>query len=412
MGKWFVLSALIGIVAGLGAIVFQILGQTMAHMSLARFAGFAPAEAAGEHPLFPEATGDFVPWGIVAVMTVGGLISGWLVYTFAPEAEGHGTDAAIESYHHKQGRIRARIPLIKTLASAVTLGTGGSAGREGPIAQIGAGFGSVLATQLGLTARDRRIMVAAGMGAGVGAIFRAPLAGALFAGEILYQDADIESDVIVPSAVASTVAYSVYCLALPASTRFSPLFGRELQYPVGTPLELFPYTVLAIIVTLVGVAYIKTFYGIHTLFARLPVPRKVRPAIGAALAGIVGIGLYFAMGRDRNVMAVLGTGYGTLQQALSPGEMPAIKVLLAVAFFKIITTSLTISSGGSGGVFGPSIVVGGCVGTAVGQVFHRWIPDIVPHAQAFGIGQDFELLSQGFGRGMEFVFGHDAIRMI
>ncbi len=386
MGKWFILSALVGTVAGGGAIVFQIMGQVVAHASLTRFAGFVPAEAAGEHPLFPEAHGAMIPWMIVAVMTIGGLVSGWLVYTFAPEAEGHGTDAAIESYHHKQGKIRARIPVIKTLASALTLGTGGSAGREGPIAQIGAGFGSVLATRLGLSSRDRRIMVAAGMGAGVGAIFRAPLAGALFAGEIMYKDADIESDVIVPSAVASTVAYSVYCLALPTSTRFSPLFGRTLQYHVVTPLELFPYTVLALVVTLVGVLYIKTFYGIHAAFARLPVPLKLRPALGALLAGLVGIGLFFAMGRNEEVLAVLGTGYGTLQQALSPGHaLPAIEVLLAVALFKILTTSLTISSGGSGGVFGPSIVIGGCVGTAVGQIFHQWMPEIVPSPQTFGI---------------------------
>ena len=154
----------------------------------------------------PEDHSGFQPWLLVLVMAGGGLASGLLVYTFAPEAEGHGTDAAIDAFHNKRGEIRGRIPIIKTIASAITLGTGGSAGREGPIAQIGAGFGSYLGGLLKLPARDRRIMLAAGMGAGVGAIFRAPLAGAVFAGEILYRDADIESDAIVPAAISSAVA--------------------------------------------------------------------------------------------------------------------------------------------------------------------------------------------------------------
>lgn len=383
--KWFLLSSIVGIVAGLGAILFRYLGQSVEFLSLANFAGFVPTEAAGEKSLFPEIVRPFVPWAVVVVMTCGGLLSGWLVYTFAPEAEGHGTDAAIDAYHNRQGRVRGRIPIIKTLASAITLGTGGSAGREGPIAQIGAGFGSLLATWLNLPSRDRRIMLAAGMGAGVGAIFRAPLAGALFAGEIMYRDADIESDVVVPTAVASTVAYSVYCMALPGDIRFTPLFGRELDYHLVTPLELVPYGILALIVTVVGVLYIKTFYGLHDAFKKLPVPAIARPAIGAGLAGIIGLGLFYLLGQDRDALAVLGTGYGTLQKALSPGEVPAFQLLLAVALIKVLTTSLTISSGGSGGVFGPSIVIGGCLGTAVGQLFSRWWPEIVVHPQTYGI---------------------------
>lgn len=383
-GKWFVLSAIIGVVAGLGATVFQVLGQVVQHFSLSAMAGYVPTEAAGEHAMFAVPGGDLIPWLIVVVMVVGGLISGFLVYTFAPEAEGHGTDAAIDSFHNKRGEIRARIPLIKTIASAVTIGTGGSAGREGPIAQIGAGFGSFLAKQLKLSDRDRRIMLAAGMGAGVGAIFRAPLAGALFAGEILYREADLESDVIMPAAVSSTVAYSVYCLSLPASIRFSPLFGGHFHLSVESPLELLLFAAMGILLTIVGVVYIKVFYGTHELFKRLPVPPHFRPAIGAGLAGLVGIALYYGFGRNMDLFAVLGTGYGTLQKALDPSESLGLQVLLVVALMKIVTTSLTISSGGSGGVFGPSMVVGGCLGAAIGQLFHGWWPDLVtqPHAYA------------------------------
>ena len=135
-GKWIILASLVGVVSGLGAIVFQALGQLVVHASLTEYAGYVPPEAAGEHALFEHADLSFSPWLMVLVMTVGGLVSGILVYTLAPEAEGHGTDAAIDSFHNNRGEIRARIPFVKTIASAITLGTGGSGGREGPIAQI------------------------------------------------------------------------------------------------------------------------------------------------------------------------------------------------------------------------------------------------------------------------------------
>ena len=170
-GKWFLLSGLIGIVAGLGTIAFQFAIQVVVHFALGQITGYVPLETAGEKSIFEPSDTQFRPLLIIVVMMVGGAASGFLVYTFAPEAEGHGTDAAIDSFHNKRGYIRPQVPVIKTLASALTLGTGGSGGREGPIAQIGAGFGSFLATRLKLPARDRRIMMAAGMGAGIGAIF-------------------------------------------------------------------------------------------------------------------------------------------------------------------------------------------------------------------------------------------------
>ncbi len=371
-GKWFVLASIVGVIAGLGAIGFQVLGQVISHGTLSKFAGFTQSEAAGEHALFEHTAGVFSPWMLLLILTLGGLVSGWLVYTFAPEAEGHGTDAVIDAFHNGRGNIRARIPFIKLIASSITIGTGGSAGREGPIAQVGAGFGSYLATRLNLSSRDRRILVAAGMGAGVGAIFRAPLAGALFAGEILYKDADIESDVIVPSAISSIVGYTTFSLFLPKEKWFMPLFGDSLKHAVSSPFELLPMSLLAIVLVLVGILYIKTFYGTHHLFSKLPVKPHFRPAIGAFLAGVVGIALYYAFDEDQDVLAVLSTGYGSLQQAFSSTDTMSISVLLAIVFFKIVTTSLTIGSGGSGGVFGPSMVIGGCLGAAVGQVLYKY----------------------------------------
>lgn len=385
-GKWTFLSILVGIIAGLGGIIFQVLGQLVVHFTLFHFSGYSPVEAAGENPLFEHShDGAFQPGMIILIMTLGGLVSGWIVYTFAPEAEGHGTDAAIDAFHNKRGRIRTRIPFVKTIASAITLGTGGSGGREGPIAQIGASFGSFLGKILGLPSRDRRILLAAGMGAGVGAVFRAPLAGALFAAEILYSESDFESEVIIPAATASIIGYSVYGLWLPADRHHTPLFGDALDYAAGQPLELFPYAVLALILVVFSVFYIKTFYGIHRLFAKLPIPKFVRPAIGACLAGLLGIGLWYLSGRNNQSLAVLATGYGTLQTALTDASQVGIPLLLTIATVKILTTSLTISSGGSGGVFGPSMVIGGCVGGAVGLAFQKLWPGLVPHPEAYAI---------------------------
>lgn len=367
-GKWFALSLVVGLAAGCGAIVFDYAGQLVSHFVLSDLTGYSPAGADGEHHIF-HASGTALSFGmLLLVMVAGGLLSGWLVYTFAPEAEGHGTDGAIEAFHQKRGNVTFKVAIVKTLASAITLGTAGSGGREGPIAQIGAALGSNLGQRLNLSARDRRILLAAGMGAGVGAIFRAPLAGAIFAGEIMYRDADLESDVIVPTAISSIVAYSIYGLFLPTSLTFSHVFSGLESYAMESLLELLPYGVMSLVLAVVGIAYIKCFYGVHDLFRKVPGPPHIRPAIGAGLTGVVGIALYYSFGQNPQVLAVLATGYGTLQTALKSPEEIAISVLLLVGFFKILTTSLTISSGGSGGVFGPSMVIGGCIGVATGKL--------------------------------------------
>jgi CIC family chloride channel protein len=384
-GKWILLSAVVGLIAGLAAIAFQRLSHFVQLMTLVRFSGYVPPEAAGEHFVSTSPVAAFSPGMLLVVITAGGLISGWLVYYFAPEAEGHGTDAVIDSFHNQRGRIRARVPLVKALASAITIGTGGSAGREGPIAQIGAGISSSLASWLGLSDRDRRIMLAAGMAAGIGAIFRAPLAAALFAGEILYRDPDIDSDVIVPSAMSSIVSYTVYSWSLPPARRFSPLFGETLQFQIDSTAELIPYAVLAVVLAIVSAFYIRVFYGTQAVMRLIPIPVYLRPALGAFAAGALGVTLYMLFDRDKTVLAVLSTGYGILQQTLQQDVEIGIAVLAAVVLVKILTTSLTISSGGSGGVFGPSMVIGGCAGAAVGQCFYRWWPTLVTHPQAYTI---------------------------
>jgi len=384
-GKWILLSALTGVSVGLAAILFHHMQYYVQHWTLERWSGYIPPGAAGEGGGSLEAIGTFSPGMLLLVMTAGGLASGWLVYRFAPDAEGHGTDAVIDAFHNQRGRMAARVPLIKALASAITLGTGGSAGREGPIAQIGAGISAQLGERLKLTDRDRRIVLATGMAAGVGAVFRAPLAAALFAGEILYRDPDIDSDVIVPSAMSSIIAYTVYSLSLPAGMRFTPLFGETLQFRFTSAWELVPYAVLAVVLAIVSAFYIRVFYGTQAAFRRLPVPPFLRPAIGAFAAGGLGLAAFLVWDRNPTILGVLSTGYGVIQQAMQGDVEVGIGLLWGVAVIKIFTTSLTISSGGSGGVFGPSMVIGGCTGAAMGQFFHRLWPTLVSQPQAYTI---------------------------
>ncbi len=367
-GKWTLYFVLIGIIAGLGSVVFHYLCQLGLHYFMDLAAGYRPPAPAGEHHLLPPTSTPFNRWILLFLPAAGGIVSGWLVYTFAPEAEGHGTDAAIDAYHRSGGFIRSRVPVIKTIASALTLTTGGSGGREGPIAQIGAGFGSFLATKLKLSERERRIMMAAGIGAGVGSIFRAPLAGALFAAEVLYKDPEFESEVIIPAGISSVVAYCLFCLVFGWGSLF-----ESPDFLFRNPLELGPYIVLAMVLVFTGVFYIKAFYGITHLFKSLKIPNHFKPAIGGLCTGAIGFFL----------PQTLAFGYGFAQQALY-SEL-TIPFLLCLAFGKIFTTSFSIGSGGSGGVFGPSIVIGGAMGGVVGLMFHQIMPGIVTAPGAFVI---------------------------
>ncbi len=366
-GRWTFRFVAIGIIAGLASIVFHYLCQLGAHYFLDLVAGYRPPAPAGEHPLLPPSATPFNRWLLLLLPAAGGLASGWLVCKFAPEAEGHGTDAAIHAYHHGRGFIRGRVPIVKTVASAVTLTTGGSGGREGPIAQIGAGFGSFLATRLGLSDRERRIMMAAGIAAGVGSIFRAPMAGALFAAEVLYRDPDFESEVIIPAGISSVVAYCLFCLVFGWGSLFdSPPFTFR------NPLELGPYLVLALVLVAAGGFYVKFFYGTIAVFRRLGrIPGPIKPAIGGLLTGIVGFFLPWT----------LSFGYGYAQMAIN--SQLSIPFLLSLAMGKVLTTSFSIGSGGSGGVFGPSVVIGGAMGGVVGQAFHLLIPGVVTDPGAF-----------------------------
>lgn len=359
--KWLILGVVIGIVAGLGAIAFIYALETSSHLLLEGIGGYKPPLPIGEGNRLVE--GSFErPWAIPLVVALGGLISGVLVFRFAPEAEGHGTDAAIAAVHHNPRGIRLRVVAIKILASAATIGSGGSAGREGPTAQISAGFGSLLARRLRLNPRDARIAVAVGIGSGIGAIFRAPLGGAILGTEILYRD-DLEPEALFPSLVASIVGFSIFG----AFEGFEPIFGILHTDLFDHPLQLVYYAGLGVVAGLVARAYTRSFYGMVKLRHRLPGSEMLKPAVAGLLVGLIGLAF----------PAALATGYGWLQLGMNDGlPNTAIWVIVALPFVKILTTSLTIGSGGSGGIFGPGMVIGGFVGLGLWRLFHDLLPSM------------------------------------
>lgn len=374
-GRLFIASLIIGIVAGIGAILFFEALNWVSHHVLHLGANYFAPEPMGEATSH-EPTGGAIRWWVLLLApTIGGLISGILVFTWAPEAEGHGTDAMIEAFHHKRGFIRKRVPIIKAISSIITIGTGGSAGREGPIAQIGAGFGSYLANILKMSDDERRTLLLAGAAGGIGAIFRSPLGGALFTVEVLYKR-DFEAKSLIPALVSSIVAYSVF------ATRFG--WGLMFDIPkfaFSHPIELLFYAIFGFICAGVGLFYIKVFYGIRDrVFSRIRIPMQLKPAIGGLVLGVMAV---FAP-------HILASGYGYLQQAMY-GEL-TIQFMLIAMVLKIFATSFTISSGGSGGVFAPSLFVGGMLGGAFGQLCAQLFPTVITNPTAFvlvGMGAFF-----------------------
>ena len=359
------LSIAVGVVAGVGAVAFDHL-LTLALEALHLITGYMEPGRGAASNLATQITAKHSYWFLV-IPALGGLASGILVYTLAPEAEGHGTDAMIEAFHQKGGQIRKRVPIVKIIASALTIGSGGSAGKEGPIAQIGSGFGAFLSSTLKLKPRDQRILVLAGAAGGIGAIFQAPLGAALFAPEVLYREEEFEYEGILPCIISSIVAHSLY----------SEVFGRRaLFYPgkveFSLTSELVPYALFGVLCALVGFLYVRVFYGLRDkFFLPLRINRMLKPAVGGLMLGVISF----------LSPAILDGGYGWIQMAME-GKI-LWYVMLLLVFLKILATSCTISSGGSGGVFGPSVFIGAMLGGAFGFLGHKLAPGWVIHPNSF-----------------------------
>jgi len=367
--KLYAYCIIIGVLAGLAALAFS---WGLAHAEsffISRLGGYSMHHPDNEFSLSSHVLkkSSEVPRPLfVFIPALGAFLSGILSYFFCREAGGIGTDALIDTFHQQDGKMKPRVPLIKAAATICTLGSGGSAGKEGPIAQIGAGLGSLFAQICGLGARARRSLLLAGAAGGLGAIFRAPLGGAITAIEVIYRE-DFETDSLVPCLISSITAYITYCSVV----GFKPLFYMNNQgFP--KPVEFIFYAILSFVCVGVGALYVRIFHYFHKVFfPGLRLHPLLKPLAGGLLVGII---CYLF---PENI----GSGFGFIQK-LSVGriDMPLNEIfrLVVILFFlKIISTSLTLGSGGSGGVFAPSLVIGGLLGGAVGILFQILFPGII-----------------------------------
>ncbi len=340
---------LVGVLGGFSAVIFNAAVAFVQHYFLEGIGGFTPPEPGILHQAVVLPQGS-ARWWLPVVTTLGGLLSGFIVFKWAPEAEGHGTDAALSAYHTQGGRVRGRIPLVKGVASALTIGSGGVAGREGPTAQISVGLGSIVASLVKMRGQERRILLLASMSAGLAAIFKAPLGMAIFGVEILYSGMVFESEALVYTVVAAVTAYAVRGFF---AGGWTPIFTIP-QGLTFAPLELGGFALLGVLAGLLGAVLPTIFYGVRDLFHRLPGPPHVKPAIGGLLVGLIGV----------YVPSVLGTGYGWVELTLA-GSL-SLGTLILLLLLKGPAMALTIGSGGSGGVFAPTITIGAVLGAVVG----------------------------------------------
>jgi CIC family chloride channel protein len=387
VGRTLAHAALVGIAAGLtGALFFGGL-EYLQHLLLENLAGYAPLRAHGERFVGEAADTAFRPWLLVLLPAFGGLACGLLTRK-APETRGGGGDAMIDAFHHRGGVIAGRVIWIKGLASVLTLGTGGAGGREGPTMQIGGALGSLVARVLHVGARERRILLVAGVAAGISAVFRTPLGAALLAVEILYKDG-FESEALIPSVLASVIAYSIVIAIFGEST----LFGDVPRSPfVLRHLPL--YALLALMVAALAVLFLALYKAVSGFFAKLRLADWAKPALGGLLLGAVVTPFVMYMGQRIDSpgqgLGLLGGGYGAVQMAISGSELLplgwfGVGLLFALSLGKMLAASLTIGSGGSAGDFAPCLAIGGLFGGAFGRAAELVLGDPQLHPGAFAL---------------------------
>lgn len=345
-------SFLLGIVGAASAQLFTVLLHAAQSLLLVGIAGYRPSGLPQEGGSLRPLMGAHGLWLVPLVTTLGGLLSGILIFTFAPEAEGHGTDSVVHAFHHDAGRLRMRVVPLKLIASALTIGSGGSAGREGPTALISAGVGAIYGRLGARAEQDRRLLLLVGAAAGLSAIFRSPIGAALFAVEVLYGDMEFEASALPYAMLSSIVAFALNGFLV----GYRPLFDVPTDLEVGGIVDHLYYLPLGLISGLIGTLLPVAFYGMRDAFRWLPVPRHLKPAIGGLATGLLAL----------VVPQVLGGGYGGIQEAID-GRV-GTWLLLALVFAKILGLCFTVSSGGSGGVFAPSLFIGAMLGAFLARL--------------------------------------------
>ena len=355
---------------GFGAIVFYVSIEWLQEFLLHGLAGFSLPRPAGES-LFHAEVGPFRPWLVFVFLGLVGLCTGALIARFIPQTRfggTDGTDSMIKAFHHQTGLIEPSVPLIKVGTSILTIAAGGSAGREGPISLLGAGCGSWLATKLRLSARERRILLLAGAAGGLGAIFRAPLGGALTAVEVIYRE-DFEAEALLPSILSSVVSYSLFTLVFGAE----PIFGIP-SFSFSDIRELPLYAFLGAVCALTGWLYVHTFRTIkYKVFWPITDRLGLAPALGLGGIGMACLGYAFP--------ELLGGGAGWLELAIL-GKL-SVTMMVGLIFGKILATSVVIGSGMSGGMFAPALFVGGMSGGVVGALGQRIFPTVVAESGGY-----------------------------
>ena len=345
---------LMGVVGALAAQVFMWLLHTCASLFLNTLAGYQAPGIPSEGGALTQVIGPHWLWLIPVVTTLGGLISGVLVYSLGPDAAGDGTDAAVAAFHRGGGLIRARVAPLRTVASAITIGSGGSAGREGPISSIAAGVSSVYATITGRGEKERRLLVLVGMASGLSAIFRSPIGTAIFAIEVLYSEMEFDAAALLLTMLGSVTAYAVNGLF----TGWMPLFLVPEGLGVTSIEDYLWYGLLGLIAGPVATLIPEVFYRLRDLFQAIPIPPHFKPALGGLGVGLLALA----------VPQVLAGGYGWIQYAID-GKL-AVGLLGVLVLAKLLAFSLTVSSGGSGGVFAPTLFIGAMLGGLLAHVLH------------------------------------------
>ena len=350
-----IVAIIIGILAGFGAIVIRSLIKAISDFAFA-----------GESHLLENIAES--PWYvIILVPIVGGLLVGPLIYYFAPEAKGHGVPEVMQSVLLKGGVIRPRVAFVKALASSVTIGTGGSVGREGPIIQIGASLGSTVGQFFRISGNRMKTLVGCGAAAGIAAAFNAPIAGALFAVEIILMDFTfIQFSPIVISSVMATVISHHY------EGNFAAF--EVPDYILEHPLELIFYAILGLLAGVTSYLFIKVLYAFEDFFDRtFTFPEYLKPAIGGLVIGLMA--LVFPQ--------IMGVGYDSINDALHGRTLWYLA--LGLIFIKIIATSFTLGSGGSGGIFAPSLFMGAMLGCFFGYFVHGYFPSFTASPGAYAL---------------------------
>ncbi len=344
-------ALIVGLGAGFGAILFRWLIDTI--RTLAFTGGSQALSFMGEYYL-------------LVIPAMGGLLVGPLVYYLARETKGHGVPEVMEAVALRGGRIRPIVVVIKGLASSICIGTGGSAGREGPIVQIGSALGSTLGQALKMSDDRIRTLVACGAAGGIAATFNAPVAGVLFALEVILGEFSAAhfTTVVIASVTASVVG-RIFAGDVPAFV--------VPEYALQTPWELLFYVMLGVIAAPVGVGFVRMLYRMEDLFEAWNFPEYLKPAVGGLGVGVLGL----------FVPQVFGVGYGTIEKALH-SEM-ALTTMMILLVCKMVATSLTLGSGGSGGVFAPSLFMGAMLGGAWGNLVHFGFPNITAQSGAYAL---------------------------